>query len=133
MVAQLNTGKVRSIVNRLIHHPPGTCEGCGDEFHRQRKPGGRLEPGPAFARRRFCGVKCAAANAREHRHQLRQWELDVIEDVEWIIAFDTPENVATRVGYKNPSSLARTLFTAGRADLANRLQARHSEYVSAAG
>jgi hypothetical protein len=49
---------------------------------------------------------------------------DVIEDVEWIIDSDSPENVAARLGYKNVHALIRMCERWERPDLATKLRRR---------
>ena len=46
----------------------------------------------------------------------------VIEDVEWIIGTDHPDNVARRLGYRSSKCLADQVKLWGRPDLADRLR-----------
>lgn len=52
----------------------------------------------------------------------------VIEDVLWLLDTDSPENIATRLGYAKPANLDRALTRWGRHDLARRF--RVSEQVA---
>lgn len=46
----------------------------------------------------------------------------VIEDVEWIIGTDGPDNIARRFGYSSVRRLADQVKCWGRPDLADRLR-----------
>lgn len=52
-----------------------------------------------------------------------QRKANVCEDLEWIIGTVPAEDVAARLGYKDPDSLERILWTWERGDLAIRLHA----------
>lgn len=44
-----------------------------------------------------------------------------VEDLEWIIGTDHPDNILARIGYRSYDSLFRTLRRNGRDDLIDRL------------
>jgi len=91
-----------------------TCKGCPNVLRRRHD-----ESWARYEAREFCSSGCsgrakslAAAEARRTQR---------IEDVEWIVGTDSPENVATRLGYKDLGSLLKTLRRWGRDDLADQL------------
>lgn len=100
-----------------------TCEQCGNQYARTRD-----ESQAHWKARKFCGRSCAgaaawiktAATKREAR----------IEDVEWLLGTDSPDNIATRLGYKDATTLVTLLKRWDRPDLAARLT-RDSERVAA--
>lgn len=130
---------------KAITTPPKTCELCGTEFHRQV---GKVCPA-AFAKRRFCSNRCSntwrmrngfaaelasrrdpatlATNGRRggaaFAEKMHARRAVVIEDVEWIVGTDHPENIARRLGYTNAENLATLLRRWGREDLSARLHA----------
>ena len=55
---------------------------------------------------------------------------DLIEDVEWIIGSDTPENTARRLGYRSVEALQFRLRSLGRPDLSRRLGPAHQGVAS---
>ena len=114
-------------------HPPKTCENphCGKTFTRKRYQSGKLEPNTIYAKRRYCNPECWEATRNWADYQPTQRELDMIEDVAWIVGTDTPERIAERVGYKNVDYLARTLRKCRQNELSSRLLREHSDYLNA--
>lgn len=47
----------------------------------------------------------------------RRADAGLIEDIEWIAGWDSPEHIARRVGYNSWNSLERQLRRLGRLDL----------------
>lgn len=85
-----------AIWQELAKDPPRTtCKSCG---------------GLRDASRRPCDVCHALATAQRRAH--------LISEIEFLKGTDTAENIARRLGYTYPNSLARVLQRAGRHDLA---------------
>jgi hypothetical protein len=120
-------------MTRPLATPPRTCEHCGQTF--ERRPN---QEAWQFNRQRFCGNSCSARWKVAHTTHASTGNLDglraaletlaakreqTLEDLEWIIGTDSPENVAHRLGYASVKSLERVLHRWGRPDLASRLQA----------
>ena len=106
---------VTDLVNALTTSPDArTCKGCPNVLRRR--------PDESWARyeaREFCSSGCSGrANGAAAAAARRQAKL---EDAEWIIGTDTPENVAARLGYKDVGNLVQVLKRWGRTDLVERL------------
>lgn len=96
-----------------------TCAWCGAPFtiakHRKETP-------RQFDRREFCSRSCGSAKGTAVRLQNAERErLAKIEDAEWIIGTDSPEHIASRLGYPNLEALQRSFYRWGRADLLARM------------
>lgn len=117
-----------------MHFPSKTCQNaaCGKTFNRERNAMGKLQPPRTYLKRRFCSPDCAYTIRRDETHVPTQRELDMIEDVAWIIGTDTPENIAKRVGYHTVDYLVRTLSKCKANELASRLTREHNEYMAVA-
>lgn len=100
-----------------------TCEHCGNQYARTRD-----ESGSHWRARKYCGRSCAGAAAWIKSSTTKREAR--IEDVEWLLGTDSPDNIATRLGYKDAANLVTVLKRWGRPDLAARL-ARDSELVAA--
>ena len=91
-----------------------TCKGCPNALRRR--------PDESWARyeaREFCSSGCSGrANSTAAAEARRQAKL---EDVEWLVGTDSPQNIATRLGYKDLGNLTAVLQRWGRDDLAQRL------------
>ena len=48
----------------------------------------------------------------------------ILEDLTWLVGTDTPDRIATRLGYATPNNLATMLRRWGYPDLANQLTGR---------
>jgi hypothetical protein len=44
---------------------------------------------------------------------------DLIEEIEWLTGYRSPESILTALGYRKAASLTRRLHNAGRPDLAH--------------
>jgi hypothetical protein len=91
------------------------CDHCGADYYRGTESAAR------FRRRRYCSVRCATAvnnapGCREGHDEA------LIEDVEFLLGTDTMHNIANRLGFARPDSLARRMYRVGRPDLAQVLQ-----------
>lgn len=91
-----------------------TCEWCGNQFARTR-----AESPAHWRARKFCGRSCAGSSARVR--QMNAARSARIEDLEWIIGTDSPQNVAHRLGYASLPNLLTVLRRWGRNDLSERL------------
>ena len=111
------------------HHPSRVCEKCGETFNRNRY-NGTLETSTRYLKRRFCSQQCAKVDRSDPDYVPTERERNMVEDVKWIIGFDTPDNIARRVGYKHALYLIRALDKCFEHELANRLRREHSEYVA---
>lgn len=97
---------------------PPICKLCGNEIpfgpHRRR---GRDE----WLARAYCNRTCAG-RARTDPNAPDNLA-DLIEDAEFLLDPTGPRGsryeLARRLGYSNPESLAKRLYRAGRKDLAN--------------
>ena len=91
-----------------------TCKGCPNTL--TRRPD---ESWARFDAREFCSSGCSGrANSTAAAEARRQAKL---EDVEWLVGTDSPQNIATRLGYKDLGNLTAVLQRWGRDDLAQRL------------
>ena len=93
------------------------CERCGKAYTR-RPDCSRKQ----FTETRFCSRTCRNFYASHKRTE--NVRRDRIEDIEWILDSDSPENVARRLGYKNAGVLIRMCERWDRPDLAARLYRR---------
>lgn len=100
-----------------------TCRQCGNQYARTRD-----ESKAHWQARKFCGRSCAGVAAR--LKQVKGKREERIEDVEWLLGTDSPDNIAARLGYKDAANLATLLRRWDRPDLAARL-ARDPELVAA--
>jgi hypothetical protein len=96
------------------------CVNCGKAY--TRRPD---QTRAKFAEAVYCSRACSSrhARARQNAHYA-QMRADRMEDVEWIIDSDSPENVAARLGYKNVHALIRMCERWERPDLATKLRRR---------
>ncbi len=91
-----------------------TCRMCGNQFARTR-----AESPAHWRRRKFCGRSCAGSHAA--MKQAADKRASRIEDVEWLLGTDAPDNIAHRLGYADLDVLLDLLRRWDRADLATRL------------
>ena len=112
--------------------PSKNCEKCGTTFSRRRYASGRLEDTHNWSIRKFCTPQCGyQVKSEKMQHIPTRRELNMIEDVNWIIGTDTPANIAVRVGYGNVNYLTRTLDDCKEHELANRLRREHNQIEAA--
>ena len=96
------------------------CGNCGKEYSRRPDQTRRQ-----FAESTYCSRACTSRHARARQTaKYAQMRADRMEDVEWIIDSDSPENVAARLGYKNVHALIRMCERWERPDLATKLRRR---------
>jgi hypothetical protein len=119
--------KAREYPNKICVNPS-----CGKEFNRKRHSGGHLEPSRSYRQRKYCDKACWEQDRGPTGpivQSARQREL--VEDLRWIIGTDSIVNVATRLGYKSPYTLERSLGKAGEPALANRVRQEYQHYQDA--
>lgn len=100
-----------------------TCRQCGNQYARTRD-----ESKHHWQVRKFCGRTCMGIAARRAREADKRTQR--IEDVEWLLGTDRPDNIARRLGYADLASLTKVLRRWDRNDLVARLN-RHAESVAA--
>lgn len=100
-----------------------TCEQCRKQYARTRGESKRH-----WQSRKFCGRTCAGLAARIK--QAADKRAERIEDLEWLVGTDTPENISRRLGYSDLDTLIRSLQRWDRPDLLAKLN-RNAERVAA--
>lgn len=101
-----------------------TCQTCGQPLVRKVWSRGERESTTKFNARRYCDQECAkpARTRALTRGSKPRNHAELLEDLEWIIGTDHPDNIARRLGYSNAENLERVLHKWRRPDLAARVR-----------